>query len=449
MLRGNRNVVPFVVLLGSIIAATLLLGVTPVNAQRSSSRGRPCYYDRTFTSDGDSYDGPTETCVCEDGRWINCYKNTYDDDDYYIGFDDDDYSPVDDDDDGRQDGLVGNDEDAYGCLASAGYTWCAVLCECLRPWETKCEAKNQDQVFAVCASAADTTLCTCVSSDPAIAAEFTYSPSLQACVPNQVDNCSDQGRGAECCLNGQTIQDGNMWKSLTETCLCLDGHLQDCSRRCRANSAWYNHGDATIVNLPSGTGQELCTCYDGSWTGCHSIFEKDKRACTYENGNTETPHGFKLTGHDQVCDCNDGHWEHCYYQTSKTDNRCLVEVDKNSHYIQHGDKYTSATEICTCYDGEWWHECHPIHDAECGNTAKPTKKPTKRPSPSPTRRPSRKPNRPTRRPTRKPSRRPTPSPIRRPTRFPSPRPTFRPPTRLPTRFPTRPPTRFPTVCRVC
>jgi len=34
--------------------------------------------------------------------------------------------------------LVGNDSDSHGCKPSAGYSWCASLQECIRPWETNC-----------------------------------------------------------------------------------------------------------------------------------------------------------------------------------------------------------------------------------------------------------------------------------------------------------------------
>ena len=36
--------------------------------------------------------------------------------------------------------VVGNDKDEHGCIASAGYTWCAAKNKCLRSWEEKCEA---------------------------------------------------------------------------------------------------------------------------------------------------------------------------------------------------------------------------------------------------------------------------------------------------------------------
>lgn len=34
--------------------------------------------------------------------------------------------------------MVGNDRDAYGCIGSAGYSWCEAKQKCLRPWEEKC-----------------------------------------------------------------------------------------------------------------------------------------------------------------------------------------------------------------------------------------------------------------------------------------------------------------------
>merc|ERR1711988_627102 len=37
-------------------------------------------------------------------------------------------------------GGFGGDVDQYGCIASAGFHWCAPLNKCFRPWEEKCEA---------------------------------------------------------------------------------------------------------------------------------------------------------------------------------------------------------------------------------------------------------------------------------------------------------------------
>ncbi|VVB98433.1 Uncharacterised protein [uncultured archaeon] len=36
--------------------------------------------------------------------------------------------------------LVGNDSDAHGCKASAGYSWCESTQKCIRVWEENCTA---------------------------------------------------------------------------------------------------------------------------------------------------------------------------------------------------------------------------------------------------------------------------------------------------------------------
>ena len=38
--------------------------------------------------------------------------------------------------------VVGGDKDEYGCIGSAGYSWCEIKQKCLRPWEEKCEDTN-------------------------------------------------------------------------------------------------------------------------------------------------------------------------------------------------------------------------------------------------------------------------------------------------------------------
>lgn len=41
--------------------------------------------------------------------------------------------------------MPGSDRDEYGCIPSAGYTWCDALQKCIRPWEEKCEVKNESE----------------------------------------------------------------------------------------------------------------------------------------------------------------------------------------------------------------------------------------------------------------------------------------------------------------
>lgn len=41
--------------------------------------------------------------------------------------------------------LVGGDVDEYGCIPSAGFTWCEESQECYRPWEKNCTVVNEDK----------------------------------------------------------------------------------------------------------------------------------------------------------------------------------------------------------------------------------------------------------------------------------------------------------------
>ncbi len=36
--------------------------------------------------------------------------------------------------------LLGSDKDSYGCIPSAGYSWCEAKQKCLRSWEEACVA---------------------------------------------------------------------------------------------------------------------------------------------------------------------------------------------------------------------------------------------------------------------------------------------------------------------
>jgi hypothetical protein len=36
--------------------------------------------------------------------------------------------------------MPGSDRDGHGCIASAGYTWCEPMQQCIREWETNCTA---------------------------------------------------------------------------------------------------------------------------------------------------------------------------------------------------------------------------------------------------------------------------------------------------------------------
>jgi predicted lipoprotein with Yx(FWY)xxD motif len=48
--------------------------------------------------------------------------------------------------------IVGNDSDAHGCKASAGYSWCESAQKCVREWETPCKMTLSDAVGVARAS---------------------------------------------------------------------------------------------------------------------------------------------------------------------------------------------------------------------------------------------------------------------------------------------------------
>ena len=48
--------------------------------------------------------------------------------------------------------LLGGDKDEYGCIGSAGYTWCEAKQTCLRTWETPCVSDDQIDEIAIVSS---------------------------------------------------------------------------------------------------------------------------------------------------------------------------------------------------------------------------------------------------------------------------------------------------------
>merc|ERR1712129_278909 len=40
--------------------------------------------------------------------------------------------------------VCGADSDENGCIATAGYSWCELTAKCYRPWEEKCEATSTE-----------------------------------------------------------------------------------------------------------------------------------------------------------------------------------------------------------------------------------------------------------------------------------------------------------------
>ena len=55
--------------------------------------------------------------------------------------------------------LVGNDQDAHGCIASAGYEWCEAKQKCIRNWEEGCPTLGSDVDVHGCIATAGFTWC--------------------------------------------------------------------------------------------------------------------------------------------------------------------------------------------------------------------------------------------------------------------------------------------------
>lgn len=83
--------------------------------------------------------------------------------------------------------VVGNDRDAYGCISSAGYSWCSSLNQCIRPWETTCPTTNTT------ANPSDNPNCSAWFDGCNNCSRSYYDGpgmcTLMACVANQVPYC--------------------------------------------------------------------------------------------------------------------------------------------------------------------------------------------------------------------------------------------------------------------
>ena len=85
--------------------------------------------------------------------------------------------------------MVGNDSDANGCKASAGYSWCEVKQKCLRVWEENCTSALEDEALVFCGKPAVASVYTCggyiqsVSSLPGAGTTFYLNGSIIARCP--------------------------------------------------------------------------------------------------------------------------------------------------------------------------------------------------------------------------------------------------------------------------
>ena len=160
-----------------LLGITVLFTTLPHVVTAQGNGGKPCFSSMGRTTlDGASFFGPYQTCLCEDGNWINCYKNTYDDDDAGTALEDE-AALEEEERDGEL--SIGNTVEDNDCPASAGYQWCPSLYQCYRPWEKTCE-----DIFAVCAGEEALGNCSCMANDFNVEASlvYKYCPELTSCI---------------------------------------------------------------------------------------------------------------------------------------------------------------------------------------------------------------------------------------------------------------------------
>jgi len=97
--------------------------------------------------------------------------------------------------------IVGNDSDAHGCKASAGYSWCEAKQKCLRPFEEACQGNGPNQ--GNCSASAGETWCE--------STQKCFMPANEKCPQILVGNDSD--------VHGCKISTGYAWCEQKQKCL--------------------------------------------------------------------------------------------------------------------------------------------------------------------------------------------------------------------------------------
>jgi polar amino acid transport system substrate-binding protein len=81
--------------------------------------------------------------------------------------------------------MPGSDRDAHGCIPSAGYTWCADLNKCIRPWETNCTFDSADGTGDDMMPGSDRDAHGCIGS-----AGYSWCSAKQKCIRSWEENCT-------------------------------------------------------------------------------------------------------------------------------------------------------------------------------------------------------------------------------------------------------------------
>ncbi len=174
--------------------------------------------------------------------------------------------------------LVGGDKDSFGCIPSAGYSWCEAKQKCLRVWEENCSDVNSVIEHTCTVEEKSATMCTleympvCGKSvlNTGVVAYATYGNKCGACsemkvvsytpgecVPSVPTNCTSWYDGCNTCF----VTDGNimgctkMYCEVPQTPKCLE-YKQDIPMDC---VSWFD-------------GCNNCGAKDGNLTMCTLMY---------------------------------------------------------------------------------------------------------------------------------------------------------------------------------
>eukprot|EP00756_Hemistasia_phaeocysticola_P007408 Hpha_TRINITY_DN14248_c0_g2::TRINITY_DN14248_c0_g2_i1::g.22153::m.22153 len=98
--------------------------------------------------------------------------------------------------------VLGGDSDPHGCVPSAGYSWCGVLGKCVRPWETPCPSAGGDKDPFGCIGSAG----------------YSWCPRLAKCVRQWETPCPPFHTGGED-SNGCIPSAGYSWCAALSKCV--------------------------------------------------------------------------------------------------------------------------------------------------------------------------------------------------------------------------------------
>jgi len=116
----------------------------------------------------------------------------------------------------QQPQLVGNDRDAHGCIASAGYSWCEASQKCIRSWEENCTSAVPGAV-----PASSNELHGCNSSKG-----YEWCKEKQRCILSSDEKCTELS-GSDTSDHGCSASAGYAWcEGLSK---CILSSVENCT----------------------------------------------------------------------------------------------------------------------------------------------------------------------------------------------------------------------------